>query len=51
MKESTNPFEFCFDEETNQLCTKNLKTGKVEKLSDEKLGENIHGKWENDEKL
>ena len=34
MKESTNPFEFCFDEETNQLCTKNLKTGKIEKLSE-----------------
>ena len=41
MKESTQGFEFCFDEETNQLCTRNIKTGKIEKISDEKLEKNF----------
>ncbi len=40
-RESTNPFEFCFDEETNQLCTRNIKSGKIKKIPDKKLEKNI----------
>ena len=40
-RESTNPFEFCFDEETDELCTRNIKTGKIEKIPEKKLENNI----------
>ena len=49
MKESTEGFEFCFDEETNQLCTRDIKTGKIEKISDEKLEKNFIKKHKSNE--
>ena len=51
MKKSTKGFEFCFDESSETLCTKNLETGEIKKIPDEMLGENINSKWKNNEKL
>ena len=44
MKESTQGFEFCFDEKTEELCTKDIKTGKITKIPEELLEENINKK-------
>ena len=44
-------FEFCFDEKSETLCTRDTKTGEIKKIPDEILGENLQNKWENNEKL
>ena len=44
-------FELCFDEKTGQLCTRDIKTGKITNIPDEELRKNVNNKLVNNEEL